>query len=593
MEPKQGCKKGEQSAPPTAEVEGSQHGAGLRRSTRVRRPTGEWWKSHMPPQHNTEHANVALAQDPATLSDALESHDASKWEEAMEDEYHSLLTNGTWELTTLPKSRKAVGCKWVFKTKRDAAGEIVRYKARLVARGFSQVQGLDFNETFAPVAKFTTIRCIVALGAALDLEMHQMDVKTAFLNGDLEEDIYMEQPSGFVQRGKEHLVCKLKKSLYGLKQASRAWYQKIDASLLSWGFERSTADHSLYFAQKGPDVMLVLVYVDDLIMLASNMESMGDLKAKLEAEYDMTDLGELHYCLGVEFARDRVARTITMSQARYLEEVLKRFGMEDCKAIGTPLDTKEKLKKLTDEEYDAEATKMVSVPYKSAVGSLMYGMVATRPDLAFAISMVSAHMAKPGWSHWMAVKRIMRYIKGSLDWKLQLGGPHINLEGFCDADWAGDANDRRSTTGYAFLLGDGVVSWSSKRQPTVALSTTEAEYMAASHCLREAIWLRQLLDDVGCSNDEGTLMMCDNQGAIALAKNPVYHSRTKHIDVQHHFVRENVEKGVIRLEYCPTEDMLADVLTKALARERHERLIRRMGIGDFGPSQSGSVERRG
>ena len=417
------------------------------------------------------------------------------------------------------------------------------------------------------------------------------DVKTAFLNGDLEEDIYMEQPSGFVQRGHEHLVCKLRKSLYGLKQASRAWYQKIDASLLDLGFERSVADHSLYFAQVGPHVMLVLVYVDDLIILSSNMESMVALKSKLEDEYEMTDLGELHYCLGVEFARDRVARTITMSQAKYMEEVLERFGMEDCKPIGTPLDTKVKLVKLSNEEYDADARRMASVPYKSAVGSLMYAMVATRADLAFAISTVSQHMARPGWSHWMAVKRIMRYLKGSLHLKLQLGGQHIKLQGYCDADWAGDVNDRRSTTGYAFSLGDGVVSWSSKRQPTVALSTTEAEYMAASHCTREAIWLRQLLNDVRCKYDEGTLIMCDNQGAIALARNPVYHARTKHIEVQHHFVREKVARGTIILEYCPTEDMLADVLTKALAKDKHEQLTMKMGIGDFGHSQSGSVER--
>ena len=213
----------------TTLVEGTQIVGGVRRSTRVSQPLGEWWKNHIfPKDKDAHHANVALAQDSTTLGEALKYEDASKWEAAMEDEYHSLLANGTWELITLPKDRKAVGCKWVFKTKRDASGEVVHHKARIVARGFSQVQGVDFNETFAPVAKFTTIQCIVALGAALDLEMHQMDVKTAFLNGDLEEDIYMEQPSDFVQRGQEHLVCKLRKSLYGLKQASRAWYQKIE-----------------------------------------------------------------------------------------------------------------------------------------------------------------------------------------------------------------------------------------------------------------------------------------------------------------------------------------------------------------------------
>ena len=355
----------------------------------------------------------------------------------MDDEYHSLLANGTWELTTLPKGHKAVGCKWIFKTKRDAASEIVRHKARLVARGFSQVPRVDFNETFASVSKFTTIRCIVALGVALDLKMHQMDVKTTFLNVDLEEDIYMEQPNGFVQHGHEHLVCKLKKSLYGLKQASPAWYQKIDATLLDLGFERCVADHSLYFAQTGPCVMLVLVYVDDLIILSSNMESMATLKSKLEAEYEMTNLRELHYYLGVEFARDRGVRTNTVSQVKYVKEVLERFGMEDCKSISTPLDTKVKLVKISDEEYDKDAPRMASVPYKSVVGSLVYAMVATKADLAFAISTVSQHMGRPGWSHWMAVKRILRYLKGTLHLKLQLGGQNIKLTGYCNADWGG------------------------------------------------------------------------------------------------------------------------------------------------------------
>ena len=253
-----------------------------------------------------------------------------------------------------------------------------------------------------------------------------------------------------------------------------------------------------------------------------------------------------------------------------MEEVLERFGMQDCKPIGTPLDTKVKLVRLSNEEYDADIARMASVPYKSAIGSLMYAMVATRPDLAFAISLVSQHMATPGWNHWMAVKRIMRYLKGTIQMKLQLGGQNIKLVGFCDVDWAGDVNDRRSMTGYAFILGDGIVSWSSKRQSTVALLTMEAEYMAASHCTMEAIWLRQLLDDMRCKYDEGTLIMCDNQGDIALAKNLVYHARTKHIEVQHHFVREKVARGAIILEYCLTKEMLADVLTKALASERHE-----------------------
>jgi hypothetical protein len=232
------------------------------------------------------------------------------------------MANGTWELVPLPKDRKSAGCKWVFRTKRDASGHIVRHKARLVAKGYSQVEGVDFNETFAPVAKFTTIRCMLAIGAIMDLEIHQMDVKTAFLNGELEEDIYMDQPQGFMQDGKEHLLCKLKKSLYGLKQSPRAWYQCIDMFFTHEDLFRSQADHSLYVKQTGEYLLIVIDYVDDLIILASNVSILKWLKSRLENEFEMSDLGELHYCLGVEFERDRASRTITMSQSKYIEEVL-------------------------------------------------------------------------------------------------------------------------------------------------------------------------------------------------------------------------------------------------------------------------------
>jgi hypothetical protein len=353
-----------------------------------------------------------------------------------------------------------------------------------------------------------------------------MDVKTAFLNGDLEVVIYMDQPPGFVQEGQSHLVCKLKKTLYGLKQSSRAWYEKIHLFFTKEGFIRSHADHSLYVKQTGNYFMAVVIYVDDLIMLASDMTMMNELKSKLEEEYDMSDLGELHFFLGVHIERDRAARTITMHQGSYIEGVLKRFGMEDCKPVGTPLDPKAALVKLTDEEYDQHSQEMQGIPYKACVGSLMYAMVATRADLAFAVSVVSQFMSKPGPMHWAAVKRIMRYLKGTSDMKLHLGGKGIAMKGYCDADWGGDADGRRSTTGYVFFVGDGAVSWNSKRQPTVALSTTEAEYMAASQSAKEAVWLRQLMADVGCVQEEATTIMCDNQGCIALAKNPKHHSRT-------------------------------------------------------------------
>jgi hypothetical protein len=322
----------------------------------------------------------------------------------------------------------------VFRTKYDASGNIIRYKARLVAKGYSQVAGVDFDETFAPVAKFITIRCILAIAAAMDWEIHQMDVKTAFLNGVLEVVIYMDQPEEFVQKGKEHLVCKLIKALYGLKQSPRAWYQRIDSFFINEGFCRSHADHSLYIKQTGDYILVTILYVDDLIILSSDVTKLKWLKSQLEKEFEMSDLGELNYCLGVQFQRDRKTHTITMSQTSYIEEVLRRFNMEDCKPVATPSDANSKLLKLSDEEFGNVQMEMEGVPYKAAVGSLMYAMVGTRPDLAFAVSTVSQFMAKAGPSHWMAVKRILRYLKGSLELKLSLGGNDISLVGFCDAD---------------------------------------------------------------------------------------------------------------------------------------------------------------
>jgi hypothetical protein len=326
--------------------------------------------------------------------------------------------------------------------------------------------------------------------------------------------------------------------------------------------------------------------VDDPLNLCEAMRS--DDASKWE--FEMSDLGELNYFLGVQFQRDRKTHTIIMRQTSYIEEMLRRFNMEDCKPVATPSDANSKLLKFSDEEFGNVQMEMEGVPYKAAVGSLMYAMVGTRPDLTFAVSTVSQFMIKAGPSHWMAVKRILRYLKGSLELKLFLGGNDISLVGFCDADWADDTNDRWSMMGYVFFVACGAIWWKCKKQPTIALSTTEAEYMATSQCTKEVIWLRQLLADVRYMQEGATSIMCDNQGCIQLAKNPMHHFCTKHIDIQHHFIREKLETEEICLSYCPTEHMIADVLTKTLAKDRYHSLSRAMGLEIFNNSQSGSVE---
>jgi hypothetical protein len=331
----------------------------------------------------------------------------------------------------------------------------------------------------------------------------------------------------------------------------------------------------VYVAQVEDVKFFIVVYVDDLILVCNNKDKLLQVKEELSRKFEMKDLGDLHFFLGMEVERDRAQRLLYINQIGYLKEILKRFRMEDCKAIGVPLDPKTKLKKNVNMDDE-----MVKVPYQQAVGSLIYAMLCTRPDLAYPISVVSQHMANPSLEHWVAVKCIFQYLQGTLQFKLRFGGlSPQDVVGYCDADWADDLEDRRSTTWFVFMMGGGATSWSSKQQPTIALSTTEAEYMASTHATKEAIWMNKLMKELGYMKEKKAMVIrCDNQGAISLTKNPTQHARTKHIDVQHHFVRERVENGEVTFEYCSTEEMVADVLTKALPKERHYKLISMFGL---------------
>ena len=532
------------------------------------------------PSRFMDYARLAVSNEPQTFEEAVARPDGDQWEQAARVEYDSIIKNKTWALVDLPPERKAIGCKWVFKIKYNAAGDVDRYKARLVAKGFSQTQGVDFNETFAPVAKFNSIRILLALAAQRDLEAHQMDVKTAFLNGDLEEDIYMHQPEGFIEAGQENKVCKLQRSLYGLKQAGRSWYLKIDSCFSDLGLKRTHADNCVYHLRKDGILLIVALYVDDLLIIANDMAALNNLKMELSRRFEMKDLGEVQFCLGIQITRNRPERTIRISQAKYIEDVLRKFNMHDCKAIGTPLDANTRLSKSMSPKSHEEADEMKGVPYQSAVGSLMYAMLGTRPDIGYAVGAVSQFSSDPGRGHWTAVKRIFRYLKRTKDYALQFKGSAGALIGYSDADWAGNPDDRRSTTGYAFIIAGGSVSWGSKKQSTVALSTTEAEYMAITQATKEGVWIRRLLMEIGFwgSAEQATIIYSDNQGCIALGKNPVYHARTKHIDIRHHFIREKIESHEVEVNFCRTEEMVADILTKALTKEKHDRCSRGLGL---------------
>nr|GEW65261.1 Gag-Pol polyprotein [Tanacetum cinerariifolium] len=373
----------------------------------------------------------------------------------------------------------------------------------------------------------------------------QLDVKTAFLHRNLEEEIYMLQPEGFKQKGKENLVCRLNKSLYGLKQAPRCWYKIFDSFIRSLEYNRLHADLCAYFKRFGNnDLFILLLYVDDMLVAGPSKDRINKLKAQLAREFEMKDLRLANKILGMQIHRDRVSRKIWLSQKSYVKNILQRFNMQDCKPISTSFPTDVTLSSKMSPSSEKERMEMYRVPYASAVVSLMFAMICTRPDIAHAVGVVIRYMAEPGREHWEAVKRILRYVKGTLDVALCFGDSDLTVTGYVDSDYASNLDGSKSTTGYVFTLSGETVSWVSKLQSVVAMSTTEAEYVAAAQASKEAVWLKMLLEELGYKQEKITLF-CDNQSALYLARNPTFHSKTKHIRVQYHFVREKVEERTV------------------------------------------------
>jgi transposase InsO family protein len=527
---------------------------------------------HAPRPFWQAHAAEVELTAPNTIEEALARPDAKEWIAAMNEEVAALLSKNTYTLEKLPPGMKALGVRFVFTIKRDANGNIERYKARLVVKGYLQREGVDFNEVFAPVSKHTTLRALLALVAAEDLELHQLDIKTAFLNGDLEEEVYVEQPPGFEQGG-PGIVCHLKKALYGLRQAPRAWHLKLKAELAKMGFAPSEADPALFIRKQEGGNIYLLVYVDDILVAGKRLDDVTQVKKEICATFEARDMGEAHFFLGLEITRDRSARTLKLSQRRATADLVAKFGMEDCKLRDAPLPISTRLTKAEGTALDTSV-----YPYCELVGGLLYLSVCTRPDIAQAVGALTRYMAHPTDAHWRGAKSVLRYLASSLDVGLTFRDDGHRLYGYCDADYAGCYDTRRSTTGYVFKLMGGVVSWSSKLQPTVAVSTTEAEYMAAAHAVKEALWLRKLSSDLGVAEAKPVTIRCDNQAALSLLHNPITSARSKHIDVQYHFARERVERGEVSFTYCSTDSNVADGLTKILPGVKHAKFLQGLGL---------------
>ncbi|CAL8119105.1 unnamed protein product [Prunus armeniaca] len=485
----------------------------------------------------------------------------------MQEELKALDQHNTWRITKLPKGKKAVGCKWIYKLKFKSDGSIERHKARLVARGFTQTFEVDYKETFAPVAKMNTIRVLLSVAVNKGWPMYQMDLKNAFLHGDLKEEVYMKLPPGHPQSNELDLVCKLHKSIYGLKQSPRAWYAKLSSVLTSVGFKSSNADSSQFVRTGAMGKLVVLIYVDDLIITGDNADEIFNLKQSLRQRFAIKDLGILKYFLGIEVATSH--RGLFLNQRKYVLDLLKEANMSDAKPAITPLDSKLKpsLKgtPLTDIGY-----------YQRLVGKLIY-LTITRPDITYPVSIVSQFMHSPTLEHLTLVKRILRYLKGSVGRGIIMKkNNNTQIMGYCDADWAGNAIDRKST-GYCRFVGGNLVTWKSKKQTVVARSSAEAEYHAMASTACELIWLKGLLCDLSVPTNLPMSLFCDNQAAMHIASNPVFHERTKHIEVDCHYIREQVQSQVIQTHYTRSFDQLADIFTKPLASHQFQRLLSKLG----------------
>ena len=505
--------------------------------------------------------------------------DETKWRDSRQEELRMLAKAGTWVLTPRPRGVNIVGCKWVDKEKLLPDGS-TKNKSRLVAQGFTQQPGRDYVETYSPTVRLDSLRCLLALGAHHDWEIHHMDVKSAYLNGVLEETIYMTQPKGYEQPGKEDHVCLLKKGLYGLKQAGRAWNQTIDPALRKLGLEPLANDRCVYMHRRGPDLLIVSLYVDDLFIFTNSTSLLRRYKIDLRSAFEMEDLGEARLILGIKVTRDRGARTITLSQEGYIQSALEKLGGTGLNPTATPMETGVTLTRAA-ADYVAKPEDVTR--YQSAIGALMYAACSTRPDISYAVSTLSQFSANPDGTHFGALKRVLRYLQGTRGCSLTYRATEpVNqqpkLFGYKDSDFANDKSDRRSVSGYVFILCSGAISWASRRQKTTALSTTEAEYVAASEAVREATWWRSFLGELGYDTAAPTPVWGDNAGSVYLAKNNDHHARTKHIDIKHHFIRDRISDSTVTFDHVATEENVADVLTKALARDKHGAHAVRAGL---------------
>lgn len=524
-------------------------------------------------------------EEPKTWKEAQRGPDAAKWEEAYKEEIQSLKDMGVYRLvprSSVPKGQKVRKGKPVFKIKRDEHGNAVRYKVRLVFKGYEQVYGKDYNKTTSPTARMESWRILLHIAAAKGWDAAQIDVKTAFLYGILPEDEiqYMEQPEGFEEEGKEDCVCELVKGLYGMKQAGRIWNKTLNERMVTWGFTRLACEPCIYYRERASGTVIAAVHVDDFLCIASSKDENDRFKTQMRETWTISDLGAPRYILGVSVEWNKEQKTVALCQTSFIDRIVQMFGQREAHPLSLPMEPGLKLRRPDRDTQTQEEKQIIAkLPYRSLVGCLLYVAIATRPDIAYAVQQLSQFLDNYNRSHWDAGICLVRYLKGTRDLKLRLGGPSITPQGFTDADWASCPDTRRSTGGYTWSLGTGAVSWSVQKQKTVATSSCEAKYMAAYESTQECIWLRMLLKGIGLDfTSNATTLFCDNKSAITLSEDPTAHARVKHFDVKYHFIRERAQLGEITIKYVNMRDNVADLFTKALPRPLFLRLRQMLGV---------------
>ncbi|GJP60051.1 hypothetical protein CLOP_g17193 [Closterium sp. NIES-67] len=532
------------------------------------------------------HCYWAPIPEPKTREEALNGPNGEKWKASEDEEFGSLIENETWDLCDLPPGKKAITSKMIYRHKYGPEGELTRYKSRLVARGFQQTKGKDYDEVFAPVGKGTTLRVLLAIAALLGWKIRQMDIVTAFLNGIILEEVYMKQPEGLDDGSGR--VCRLKKAIYGLKQAPRAWYHKLEEALLAGGFKKSECDPSLFLLQEKDEILMLLVYVDDILLFSASTALLDSAEQMLEMQFKCSKMGEVKYYLGMHVERDVEKGVLRLHQRKYCEGLAEKYGLQDGGKPATPLSSGFTVEPCADEEVVGESDRKL---FHSMVGSLNYAANHTRPDIAFATSRLASVVSRPSHEQLEAAKRLVRYVSATASVGLEYSGVRQRLQRgaadvksgemllscYTDASFNSVKADGTSIGGYVCLLGGGAVSWRSKKQNEVGLSSCETEYMALHHGAKEVVWLRRLLEELGVGQEEPTVVFCDNESAVKLAKNACLHGLTKHIRPKWHWVRRLLDKEV-RLEIVKTHQQAADIFTKRLAEADHWKGMKLAGM---------------